>query len=212
VTAFRPSTSAQQTSDFTVLFAGIISPRKGIRYLLEAVRSLSIPGLRIRLVGQKEVADAALAPYEDFITHVAHVPRPMMPEQYHQADLYVLPTLCEGSSNTIYEAMASGLPVITTPNAGSVIRDGQDGYIVPIRSAEAIAQRIEQLYIDRELAAAMGARGRARALQFTWEAYGRHLGQCLRGLWEETVRAASNQASPPGPPEPIRVPSPEVPA
>ena len=63
--------------------------------------------------------------------------------------------------------MACGVPVITTPNCGSVVRDGIDGFIVPIRDAEAIADRIELLLADRALRARMGRNARARAREFT---------------------------------------------
>ncbi len=67
--------------------------------------------------------------------------------------------------------MAAGLPVITTENAGSVVRDGADGFIVPIRDPGAIADRLLRLYRDGDAAGAMGASGRARVADFSWEAY-----------------------------------------
>jgi glycosyltransferase involved in cell wall biosynthesis len=57
--------------------------------------------------------------------------------------VFVFPSICEGSATVTYEALASGIPVIATPNTGSVVRDGIDGHIVPMRNPEAIAQSIE---------------------------------------------------------------------
>jgi len=73
------------------------------------------------------------------------------------------------------EAMASGLPVITTPQCGSVIRDGIEGFLVPIRDAEALADRIEQLLADRALRNSMAAAARQRAQEYSWARYGERL-------------------------------------
>jgi glycosyltransferase involved in cell wall biosynthesis len=80
------------------------------------------------------------------------------------------------------EAMACGVPVITTPNCGSVIRDGVDGFIVPIRDAAAIADKIERLLGDRELRGRMGRSARERAREFTWQRYGERLISALDTL------------------------------
>jgi len=76
-----------------------------------------------------------------------------------------------------YEALAAGLPVITTPNVGSVVRDGIDGAIVPIRESYAIVEKLGLLTRDRELLAWMSSHAVARSGGFTIEKYGeRRLG------------------------------------
>jgi glycosyltransferase involved in cell wall biosynthesis len=74
-----------------------------------------------------------------------------------------------------YEALAAGLPVVTTENAGSVVRDGMDGFIVPIRDAAAIVERLETLDRDRPLLESMARAARERAREFTLEKYGERL-------------------------------------
>jgi len=87
----------------------------------------------------------------------------------------VLPALAEGSAYVCYEALACGLPVITTPNAGSVVRDGIEGYIVPIRDADALAERIMRLAHNRPLLAEMSNRAVARAEEYVWERWSERL-------------------------------------
>jgi len=82
----------------------------------------------------------------------------------------------------VHLAMACGVPVITTPNCGAVVRDGVDGFIVPIRDAAAIADKVELLLSDRALRARMGENARARAREFTWERYGERLLGALHRL------------------------------
>jgi glycosyltransferase involved in cell wall biosynthesis len=103
------------------------------------------------------------------------VPRPAMAAHYGWADAFLLPSLCEGSATVTYEALAYGLPVICTPNTGSVVRDGIEGFVVPIRDPNAIAGRIEELAANPERRTRMGQDARLRARDFTLEAYGQRL-------------------------------------
>jgi glycosyltransferase involved in cell wall biosynthesis len=79
--------------------------------------------------------------------------------------------------------MASGLPVITTPNGpGDIVRDGLDGFIVPIRAPDIIAEKLEYIRKNPDVRAEMGANARMRSLEFTWGAYQRMAGAVLKSL------------------------------
>ena len=69
-----------------------------------------------------------------------------MKELYAWANVFVLPSICEGSAMVTYEALSWGLPIITTYNTGSIVRDNIDGFIVPIRDSQAIANKLMHLY------------------------------------------------------------------
>jgi glycosyltransferase involved in cell wall biosynthesis len=155
-----------------LLFIGQISQRKGIFYLLEAASRLKNTYAQLTLVGQIQGDGRALTPYQHLYHHIPHVPHMELCEIYRQADVFVFPTLVEGMPMVILEAMASGLPVITTPNGpGDIVRDGVDGFLVPPRSVEAIVNGLERLRADPILRKAMGINARERALQFTWNKY-----------------------------------------
>src|SRR5947207_337643 len=98
-----------------------------------------------------------------------------MGEEFAGADIVVLPSLAEGSAAVIYEALAAGLPIVTTPEAGSVVRDGIEGRIVPSRDPEALANAIAEIVKDREKRERMSHAARERAREFTWERYGERL-------------------------------------
>jgi glycosyltransferase involved in cell wall biosynthesis len=128
-----------------VLFAGEVGLRKGAPYLLEALRQLGPEEVEARLAGGIVLSSEKLAPYSDVANFLGPVPRSQMPALYQWADVFVLPSLFEGSATVVYEALAAGVYVITTPNAGSVLSGASAfGEIVPIRSVEAIAAALRR--------------------------------------------------------------------
>lgn len=167
---------------FRILFVGQLSQRKGIKYLLEAVRQLTLPNLELTLVGGMVGTGSGLIPYQNCFKHVPNVSHAEVHRYFQNADLFVYPSLHEGSAIAIYEALASGLPVITTPNSGSVVQDGVEGFIVPIRDIEELKEKILLLFKNARLREQMGENARKRALHFSWASYRKRLGALLTQL------------------------------
>jgi glycosyltransferase involved in cell wall biosynthesis len=92
-------------------------------------------------------------------------------------DVLVLPSIVEGRALVQQEAMACGLPLIVTRNAGGedLIVEGETGFLVPAGSAEAIAEKIEWFLDNRGQLPAMRAAARAKAAELTWAAYGERI-------------------------------------
>jgi glycosyltransferase involved in cell wall biosynthesis len=90
-----------------------------------------------------------------------------------QHDVLLFPTLFDGFGLVITEALSQGLPVIATAHSGApeCIRDGVEGFIVPIRSSEAIAKRLQQLVLNRDQLAAMRLACLRRAAELSWAGY-----------------------------------------
>lgn len=159
-----------------VLFVGTVGLLKGSHYLAAASRLLrerNVP-CEIRVIGPVTNAQKS-DPLFQGPTYVGQVPRTSVQREFLAADVFVLPTLSDGFALAHLEALASAVPVITTPNCGSVVRDGQDGIIVPIRNLEALADAIERIVTDRDLRQRMSRSARDRAKEFTWEKYGERL-------------------------------------
>ena len=159
-----------------VLYAGIVGLRKGAHYLAHAKRMLDDRGIQteVRIVGPVHSTIVEHPAFQGPI-YCGQVPRTRMAEEFRRADVFVLPTISDSFALVHLEALACGVPVITTPNCGSVVRDGVDGFIVPIRNVEMLAERIEQIVNDRALREQMSQNARERAGQFTWERYGERL-------------------------------------
>ena len=112
-----------------------------------------------------------LAGYLGEVEHLGRVAHSEMPARMAAADVFVFPSLFEGSAVVTYEALACGLPSVVTPEAGSVVRDGTEGFLVPSRDVEALAKSMERLGEDAELRASMAEAARARAEEFDWPRY-----------------------------------------
>jgi alpha-maltose-1-phosphate synthase len=168
---FVPATNRQPDTLCTFLFAGGISQRKGIKYLLEAWRLIRRPGWRLQLSGSLPRDLGPLASYLDAVEPLGQASHAEMPARLAAADVFVFPSLFEGSAVVTYEALACGLPSVVTPDAGSVVRDGVEGFVVPPRNVTALAARMEQLGEEQALRARMAKAARARALEYDWPRY-----------------------------------------
>src|SRR5205814_3856754 len=129
------------------------------------------PGWRLQLLGPPPRDVSPLRPYLDEVELLGRVSHSEMPSRMAAADVFVFPSLFEGSAVVTYEALACGLPSIVTPNAGSVVRDGVDGFLVASRDVEALAKSMERLGDDAELRATMAVEARRRAEAFDWPRY-----------------------------------------
>jgi glycosyltransferase involved in cell wall biosynthesis len=175
-----PATISRQSAHpFRVVFVGRLTVLKGLPYLLEAWQRLGWHDAELWMVGsmepdfrvlRKRWANLRGVKWHGYTSQVAGI--------WPQCDVCVFPSIIEGSALVTYEAMSHGLPVITTPNAGSVIRDGVEGFIIPIRDVGAICDRLHQLRNDPDLRTGMGRAGQDRVREFTWANYGKRLVEC----------------------------------
>ena len=170
---FTPDWNSPKES-FKVLYVGSVSVRKGVFYLLEALKGLRSRQIECTIIGQIEPAFARIfSEYRGLIKYIRAVPNEEIVRYYREATVFVLPTLDEGMAYVALEALACGLPVITTPHSGAegTIRDGQNGFLVPVRDSHAIAERL-QLLIERPgLVEQMGQAAAATAHAHSWAEY-----------------------------------------
>ena len=174
-------TFSQPHQRLRVLTVGAIGLRKGSPYVLHVARRLQHIA-EFRMVGSTNLSQNILDQISEFINLVGIVPRSEIQNHYQWADVFLLPSICEGSATVTYEALAAGVPVICTPNTGSMIRDGIDGFIIPIRNTEAIIEKLELLANSLELRQNLSRNASDRAKDFTFENYSKNLLQILSVL------------------------------
>ncbi len=162
---------------FRALFVGRVGPRKGVHYLLQAWQELNLPEAELLLVGINEFPEGWLDQYTKGIHHISSVPHASLNRYYSSANVLVLPSLVEGLALVQLEAMACGIPLITTPNAGGsdIVTDGVEGFVIPVRDVEALKEKLEWCYTHPEELAQMGQAARHKAEQLTWQQYRQQL-------------------------------------
>jgi starch synthase len=158
-----------------VLFVGGLSQRKGIADLFEAVEILS-PNIELTVIGRKPAGTcAALESALRRHRWIESLPREKILQEMRAHDVLVFPSLFEGFGLVVTEALSQGVPVIATPHTcgPDVLTEGEDGFIVPIRDSQSIAEKLELLHRDRQRLAAMSEAASKKAKTLTWERYRR---------------------------------------
>jgi glycosyltransferase involved in cell wall biosynthesis len=170
-----PPRQRPEDAPLRVLFLGQVNLRKGIQYLLEAARALDRRAFRIDIAGPIAISDTQVVTAPSNVTFHGPVTRDRVREFYREADVFVLPTISDGFALTQLEAMAHGLPVITTPNCGEVVRDGVDGFLIPPRDPTALAKALTTLAEDPERLEAMRESARENLARFNLDALDQNL-------------------------------------
>ncbi|GHB95300.1 glycosyltransferase [Cerasicoccus arenae] len=173
-TGIIPHTSTKSENDkLRVLFAGSMSQRKGLGDLMTAMSLLDSAQFELHVMG------SPLAPmefyhqaYPNFI-HYSPRPHDQVLALMKTCDVLVLPSLVEGRALVQQEALACGLPIIVTANAGApdLVEDGQAGFLVPIRSPESIADKLLLLKQHPERLKAMKTAAPIKAATVSWKSY-----------------------------------------
>jgi alpha-maltose-1-phosphate synthase len=148
-----------------------------MHYLLEAFRRARLPGAELVLVGgQQSHTQAILDRYPtDHVTVTGLLPRAGVVSEMSKASVLVLPSIEEGLAMVLAQSLACGCPVIATTHTGAedLFTDGQEGFIVPPRDVDALADRLTQLYVDHDLRDAMSAAAESRVRAIGgWDTYG----------------------------------------
>ena len=156
-----------------ILFLGQMVQRKGLSYLLKAVRALHTDNIELTIVGRGRIDEYLLKEYAAFVDFniIRGLSHEDLVKCFHDHDILVLPSLIEGFGHVILEAMSAGLPVICTKNTAGpdLFLTGDEGIVVPIRDSEAISTCIEGLMGEKGKVEFMGRQAAFAARDFTWE-------------------------------------------
>lgn len=162
------------------LYVGNLGRHKGIDILIQAWSQTQLLGGTLRVVGSgSEGIENKLRKL--WVEQAGQKPIEGVAKEMAESDVLVFPSYFEGFGRVILEAMAAGLAVITTTNTGGpdVIKDGEQGFLVPPGSAQALRKKMEWMIQNREKVMEMGQRAHAQAKELTWESYGRQYKRAL---------------------------------
>jgi glycosyltransferase involved in cell wall biosynthesis len=158
-----------------------MSQRKGLGDLFAAMRMLDRRDVELVIMGTPQ------APMEFYsnefagFTYEPNRPHAEVLELMLGCDVFCLPSIVEGRALVMQEAMSRGLPLIITPNTGGedLIEEGVTGFLVPIRRADRIADRIAWFADNRPALCEMSRAAQAKAGQLTWDAYGKTIADAI---------------------------------
>jgi glycosyltransferase involved in cell wall biosynthesis len=150
---------------------GAVSLRKGAPYFLQVAEQFDPARVRFVMVGPIKVSPHAAAVLRQRVELAGPVARSEVHNWLRRMDVVLFPSTCEGSATAVLEAMATGLPVVTSPNSGSPVRDGQDGTVLPYDAVDAMAAAVKKLADDRAHRLECGRSAAERARAFTLTAY-----------------------------------------
>jgi starch synthase len=179
---------SQRAGDgLNILFAGTVGLRKGVPYLLEAFARLKAPNKRLRLAGYIDPDIKQVLPRlpTEGVEILGSLSRDELSTLMQQSDVLVLPSIEDGFGLVMAEAMASGCAIISSTNTGGsdLYTHGVEGFIVPIRDPQTIADRLQQLADNPELLAEMKIAALARVSQIGgWSEYGDRWVALLKSL------------------------------
>ena len=171
---------------FTALFVGQVSISKGFLYLLEDFNKLKIKKKRLIVIGALRNAKKIFELKKMDISQVEFIDRvdnSDLYKFYNKSNVFVFPSIDEGFGMVMGEAMACGCPVIATENTGApdLFENGKEGFIVPIRNVNILAEKMQQLYEDKSLRAKMSEAAEQKIKDLGgWETSGKNYYEFLK--------------------------------
>ena len=171
-----PAVADSKNKEFTVIFVGQATIRKGFHYLLEALNDIG-PKVKLLHVGHfhEEMKDFRNKFPNVCAEYLGVRPQKELYKYYNKAHAMILPSLEEGLAMVQLQGMSCGLPLICTHNTGGedIITDGVDGFVIPVRSPEKIKEKVLFLFENQNRCHSMGQLAREKILKnFTWQCYG----------------------------------------
>jgi phosphatidyl-myo-inositol dimannoside synthase len=202
--AFSPVGPIPDDGPLRLLCVARLIERKGQQHLLEAMNLVVKEGVEVALtlVGtgdaeRERQEQAARLGLTDRVHFAGYVPREEIAAWYRAAHAFVLPSYNEGMSVATLEAMAAGLPILSSraPGQSELVVDGVNGFTCEWDDVESLAAHIRRLAADRPLARQMGAASRNQASRFTWESVTSRYLQLFTALAPQVSRSSPERGA-----------------
>lgn len=168
-----------------VLFVGEVNQRKGIRQILEAARIINSSDIKFDIIGTgKEYCADLYTPYEHFVHFQGRVPYDVLLEKFSSSHIFIFPTMGEGFGLVLLEAMAAGLPVITTKNCGGadIVLEKENGFLIDVGDTDALVEKILWFKNHPKENERMSMNAISTAQKYTWERYKIGIFNCIKDI------------------------------
>ena len=171
-----------RTVPVVVGFIGAVNLRKGAPYFFEVAKRFDPKMARFVMVGPVHLEKWAVAKFSGSVEVVGGVPRAEVAEWMRRFDIVLFPSTCEGSAGALMEAMASGLPIVTSPNSGTVARHGRECLVAAYDDVDALARYVQELVENPNRRLEMGRAAWKRSQEFNLNSYSRDLSALFHRL------------------------------
>lgn len=174
-----------QNEEIQFIFVGTIGVRKGIPTLVKVWESINKKDAKLRLIGYLS-EDIKNLIHDSSIEIVGHVSRDEVKKLMQKSDVFVFPSFFEGFGLVLLEALSCGLPLISTTNtaASDLISEGEEGFIIEPGDEQALTEKMQYFIDNPHVIPQMSQKARAKAEQFTWDAYG--------DRWEKIIKEVTS--------------------
>lgn len=184
-----------------ILFTGQFGIRKGARYVIAALEDLAADGVDFQFTALGDATEAAelvaASPIADRVRLAGFLPQDELKSYLASADIYLFPSLAEGCASSAMEAMAAGLPIVTTRETGLPAKHNENAWIIPSKDASAIADAIRHLAHDEVARRQLGvAAAEMISSRFKWSDYGRNVGAIYNRVHGERGLSAPEEYDP----------------
>lgn len=184
--SFEPITGGQVRErkpgqPFRVLFVGNHCLAKGFHYYVQAAKTAPA-GLEFHSAGRSMLKEAYHADAAKYVRMHGHLPQGAIFKLMAESDVLVFPTLSDGFGLVQLEAMSLGLPVVSTPHCGDVVRDGIDGYKIEARDVKLINERLERLMAEPQEYSSMSSQALLRSKAFSESEQYQTLRSCAKRI------------------------------
>jgi glycosyltransferase involved in cell wall biosynthesis len=178
-----------ETSEvLNLLFIGGFGFRKGCEYLLKSLELIQKKGIKFTLTVIGPIVDfeTVIGKYNtDCVDFKGRVLYDDLKNYYATSDIFIFPSLCEGSTMAGMEAMSAGMPCIFTDNCGVPVVDRENGLIIPIKDEQAIADAVEVLYTNESLRKKLGVQAAATIKdKYKWSDYQTNLNSFYKEIMQ----------------------------
>jgi glycosyltransferase involved in cell wall biosynthesis len=184
-TNFKPEERLYKKNEkdkINAIYVGNITALKGIHYLLEAALKIPEEKFQLTVVGNYNNENKIFSKYMSKINFLGRVPHEKVKELLKQSDIFIFPSLGEGLSLAVLEAMSCGLPCIVTRNSGAndAIIEGINGFEVEIQDINVLKEKIEWFIENKKFIPKMGKAAIEKVQEYTWENYEYRVSNLLR--------------------------------
>jgi glycosyltransferase involved in cell wall biosynthesis len=192
---FSPAQKAlQRSGSLKVLYVGRLSVRKGVPCLLKAMELVDQSSIQLTMIGVLDeeltgYCNERLAKLGGRVRWIPGLARRDLVDHYRNADVAVLPSLCDSFGQSVLEAMGCGTPSIVSDACGAPVTDGQEGIVLPAGDPAALAGALDVLASRPDVVRRLGGAAAKTALSFGWDRFRNEIIEVLRSITKKAVRS-----------------------